>query len=59
MVKPRIKEVANQKTKEINKSNNGKLNMLFLCQIYYFNKAQKGELLAGNKLKITNMEINE
>ena len=36
LVKPGIKEEAVLKTKELNKLNNGKLNMLFLRQIHYF-----------------------
>ena len=47
------------KTKELNKSRDGKLNMLLLRQIYYFRQAHNGDEIPKNKLKLTNVEINE
>ena len=58
MVKPGIKEEALMKTKELNKSSNGKLNMLFAKQIFYHKLAQNGDDNASMKLKIAILEIN-
>lgn len=59
MVKPGIKEEAVLKTMDLDKSSNSKLNMLFLFQIYFFKQAKKGDDNAKDKLKLTNMDINE
>ena len=59
MVKPGIKEVAILKTKEFNKSRAGKLNMLFLKQIYFNKLAQYGDINAKIQLKLISLEIKE
>ena len=59
VVKPGIKEEAVLKTREINKSSSGKLNMLFAKQIFYHKLALNGEMNESMQLKLTNIEINE
>ena len=58
LVKPGIKNIAINRTREINKSSTGRLNFLYIKQLYYNKLFHQGNLSIYNKLIETNYKIN-
>ena len=58
MVKPRIKDIAIEYTKNRNKSNMGYLNFLFMKQLHFSKKVREGVAGAEEELFLTKLEIN-
>ena len=58
MVKPGIKDIAIEYTKNRNKSNMGYLNFLFMKQLHFSKKVREGVAGAKEELFVTKLEIN-
>ena len=57
VVKPGIKKLAIQRSKQLNKEKNGELNMLLLRQAYLARKLQGGDLSQYAELRCVQVQI--
>ena len=57
MVKPGIKKLAIQRSKELNREKRGELNLLLLRQAYLIRQLQKGQLLFLGELRAVQADI--
>ena len=59
MVKPGIRKIGIQRSKEINKERREELNLLILRQVYYVKKVQEGHWGRLGELKTANLLIEK